>query len=148
MLDHATRCGFSFSQPGYCAHFIAAYAVRTEDTICALVSSHPHAIRALEKAIKMSCDPVFIKTQGDTLLKTCPVPYLKDCSLKVDDANNRLCITNTNFDVDHSEILNLIKEDTHWALGLPLGDGEEYLAAIYLQTQEEPMDKLHKEINA
>lgn len=76
------------------------------------------------------CNAFYITAHGDALLRLSPVPYLRGCPLKMANGHTQ-CITNTRFDVDHTAVLQLLDEDRHWAaLGSPLGNEEEFLAAL------------------
>jgi hypothetical protein len=109
-------------------------ALHPGDVVVALVTSHPHAVRALERAARQKCDTSFIEAHGNSLLRACTVPYLRGCALKSDPTapSEKLCITNTNFDVDHTKVLEWLELEDNWALGSPLGNGEEFVAAICL----------------
>jgi GNAT superfamily N-acetyltransferase len=78
----------------------------TQDFACGLVSSHPHAVRALETAIRRLCDPAMTMEHGVQLLELCGIPYLKVCKfLPVPEGG---CTLNTSYYGDHTEVNQLV----------------------------------------
>ena len=97
------------------------------DFACGLVTSHPHAVRALERATRRVCDTEAIMAHGDGLAAASGIPYLKDLKVSVG------CKINTSFFVDHTEVNILIEEKIRagqWDLGR-LQDGEEFFAFTF-----------------
>lgn len=101
----------------------------TEWSIFGLVSSHPMAIRALEKATGLKCQPNQIQEYANDLLANCDIPYIQGARLICDKKQS---LIDTNFFVDHTEVLDLIereKEKSEWLLG-DLLDGYEFFAFV------------------
>jgi GNAT superfamily N-acetyltransferase len=98
-----------------------------EHSVWGLVTSHPHAVRALETALRLCCDPVRIAHSAQELLDQSPVPYVRGRCLKCKQTQS---VINTNFDVDHSEIQRFLEEQPNWNLGA-LEDGWEFFAFVF-----------------
>jgi hypothetical protein len=114
-----------------------------------LVSSHPAAIRALESATNMRCS---IRNGNFQLipkvLKSVSVPYLSHQSDSFSsfltlshssEESSDTCWLDTQFFVDHSEVLHILKQECSnngndpnrsWALGSPLPEGSEFVAFV------------------
>lgn len=90
--------------------------------VCGLVSSHPYAIRSLEKATGYLCEPNIIELIIPNLLNNNPIPYIQNKIVTK-------TIINTEFFVDHTNILNIIEDDDKWILG-NLPEGYEFFAFI------------------
>lgn len=92
---------------------------------CGLASSHPYAVRALERATQRRCNPTMIMQHGRNMVAASGIPYLSGCGMSTSGA----CALNTSFFVDHTEVDRLAAAVPGWCLG-SLPDGEEYLAVI------------------
>ena len=92
-------------------------------SIWGLVTSHPAAVRALEKATRRKCDPARIARSADRLLATTPVGYAR---------GRRVVGTtiDTAFQVDHTEVNRALAETKDWQLG-DLLDGWEFFAFVF-----------------
>mmetsp|Transcript_14626 Transcript_14626/g.31873 ORF Transcript_14626/g.31873 Transcript_14626/m.31873 type:complete len:222 (+) Transcript_14626:115-780(+) len=93
---------------------------------CGLVSSHPHAVRALERATQLRCDPELSMRHASGLVEACEVPYVRGCAMSSSGA----CAINTSYFVDHTCVNQLVADTPDWRLGA-LGDGEEYFAFVF-----------------
>ncbi len=92
--------------------------------LCGLATSHPHAVRALERATGEKCTRDLAQTWGDYILKKNKIPYLREAKLVLDDDQ---CLIDTRFAVDHSDVNIALDLDTDWSLG-SLRDGMEFFA--------------------
>lgn len=90
-----------------------------------IVSSHPGAIKAVEKAMNNVYNTQAVELYGKSFIQHANIPYIKPESL---DVNNYKI--NTQFYVDHTEINQIIANDECWGLGY-LDDGEEYFVVVY-----------------
>lgn len=97
------------------------------DFACGLVTSHPHAVRALERATQRRCDPALIQQHAEGLVEASGIPYLRGCGLP---RPGESCAINTCFFVDHTEVNQLLGCMRGWRLGSLL-DGEEFFAATF-----------------
>lgn len=86
-----------------------------------LVSANPFAVRALEKATRRRCDPLRVLQDKDFLLRfgqkwTSYVSHLAETDLSAESSQ-----INTDFDLDHSEVPQMLKlvqtKETKWKLG-------------------------------
>lgn len=114
------------------ARTLLAAAYRTGDAAVGLISSHPHAVRALERATNRKATRKTAKALATTLMTASAVPYLQGHSPCFD---NGRCVVRNNFFVDHgyvNEELLRLQQGQQWRLG-PLEEGEEFLAIINLQ---------------
>jgi len=108
-----------------------------EQSVWGLVTSHPHAVRALERARHVRCDPKRIAINATELVEQTPVPYVNG---REHVCNDTQVVINTDFDVDHSDIQRILGEfGSQWRLG-ELKDGWEFLAFVFMD-QITPMDK-------
>lgn len=103
-----------------------AWNIQTEFA-CGLVTSHPHAVRALERATQKRCDPALIQPHAESLIGACGIPYLAGCRLPRPEES---CAVNTGFFVDHTEVNLLLANTRGWRLG-SLQDGEEFFAVTF-----------------
>jgi hypothetical protein len=99
---------------------------------CGLVSSHPYAIRSIESATGLQCNPDNIAKFAPNLIKTCGIPYIVD---KQFENKSDSCIINTEFFVDHSGVLKVLEEEKTnitkpWQLG-DLPEGYEFFAFVF-----------------
>jgi hypothetical protein len=94
-----------------------------------LVSTHPHAIFALERAMgDRKCNRVMTRAYAEQVVRDSQIQYLQDRPIIVDDVR---CLVDTSFDVDHEEPqAALIALPGDWQLG-PLSDGHEYLGMVF-----------------
>jgi GNAT superfamily N-acetyltransferase len=74
---------------------------------CGIVTSHPHAIKALEKATRRHCKPGMID-HARSLLKASRIPYLQDCMVSCQSDGSGMCVVDSNFFVDHTEVDQLV----------------------------------------
>ena len=106
--------------------------------VAGLASSHPYAVIALCNAC--NCIPIdltFIADHADGVIKACNVPYLSAAPLvgsifqsASEDKQAPISLVNTDFPVDHAEVLlALTRVREKWMLG-PLLDGHEYVAVV------------------
>ena len=96
-----------------------------------LLSSHPHAVRALEHAAAQRCDRACIAAAAAALQAAARVPYFH--AQDIDIAEGR-CVVRNGFFVDHSgvdAILAAFARAGHpFELG-PLSAGEEFIACVF-----------------
>ncbi len=93
---------------------------------CGIVSSHPHAIRALEKATRRHCKPGMIE-DARSLIAASHIPYLQGRNIHCKQPYN-MCQVDTGFFVDHTNVNQLIpSQPSRLGLG-PLEDGNEFVA--------------------
>ena len=74
-----------------------------------LVTSHPHAVRALERALRYKClnlDPHGV----ENILRMSEIPYLDPSKVEV-CCNERQNLVNTRFFVDHSEVEKALEKE-------------------------------------
>ena len=104
-----------------------AYDKKT-DVAAGLVTSHPYAVRAFEKATGHSVVPSTVqKSDVTSLLRASEVPYLQGKRTSVSSDH---CTIDTKFFADHSEVNEILnKKGPDWLLG-PLNEGEEFLAIV------------------
>lgn len=81
-------------------------------------------MKALQNAIRGSVDPVFITQEAASILQASGVPYVKDRS-----AHIKGCQVDTQFFVDHTELLRIISGLPDWRLG-ELLEGYEFIAFV------------------
>jgi len=101
------------------AKCLCRHALSLESFACGIVSSHPHAVRALESATMRSCDIGLAREYFRELVEQSGIPYVQGKRF-VEPA-----LIDTGFGVDHTELQNLY--GTSWSLGEILG-GHEYFA--------------------
>jgi hypothetical protein len=96
-----------------------------------LLSSHPHAVRALERAAALRCDRARIAAAAAALQAAAGVPY---CRAEQLDVSGPRCIARTSFFVNHAEVDAVLAgysaAGSPFELG-PLGEGEEFVAAVF-----------------
>ncbi|CAF1379520.1 unnamed protein product [Didymodactylos carnosus] len=98
---------------------------------CGLATSHPYAVRALEKACRIKCDPALILKYGNQILTTSPIPYTKTAVLHCSGNHSYI---DTHFFVDHCEISPVLEREValgRWKLGETLQDGYEFFAFVF-----------------
>ena len=101
----------------------------TSDFACGLASSHPHAVRALERATQRRCNPELTLQHAQSLVEASAIPYLQGCAI----ASTGACTINTSYFVDHADVNRLAAAAPDWRLGA-LAGGEEYLAVTFMRT--------------
>lgn len=104
-------------------------AAISPDVGCAgLVTTHPYAVMALERAMRKKVDPAVCKLVAPKVLKESDVDYLQSSSLVLE---GDFCLVNTDFHVDHAEPERALAalDPGSWALGSLL-DGHEFIAII------------------
>jgi hypothetical protein len=104
----------------------------TEAKAVGLCTSHPYAVKALEKATKCKVDPDMVIKHAKELIAKSNILYLEGATLK---CTNDACLIDTKFDVDHTEINAILKELTNrdeWKLG-KLPDEHEFFAVVFIQ---------------
>ena len=107
-------------------------AYHPHDLASGLVSSHPFAVRALERARDRRCSPSLISKHAAGLIAASGIPYVQGCPLQLGEERS---IIETKFFVDHTEVNNFLAEEEDWQMG-PLKDGEEFFAFVFKDTQE------------
>jgi GNAT superfamily N-acetyltransferase len=96
-----------------------------------LVTSHPHAVKALERAMRKKVDPAMCKILAAKVIEESRIEYLKYRDFVF---HGNSCLVNTAFAVDHAEpeaaLAALVDTNTaDWVLGSLL-DGHEFVAVI------------------
>lgn len=94
--------------------------------VCAMATSHPHAVKALENAAGSQCTPSVADLLAEKVLAACGVPYVQGKKLRVSEVPASSVI-DTGFFVDHTEVDALRASIPDWRLG-ELREGEEFLA--------------------
>lgn len=96
-----------------------------------LLSSHPHAVRALEHAAAQRCDRSRIATAAAALQAAARVPYFCAEDIRVGATT---CVVRNGFYADHASVDTILATYTGtgspFELG-PLGEGEEFIAAVF-----------------
>lgn len=94
-----------------------------------LVTSHPYAVRALERATQRMCNRATIMPVARELLSHCNIPYVLDKVLCFEEGR---CLIDTQFFVDHTDVNNILATtlDTQWELG-GLEEGKEFFAFTF-----------------
>jgi 2-polyprenyl-3-methyl-5-hydroxy-6-metoxy-1,4-benzoquinol methylase len=109
-----------------------------------LLSANPYAIRALEKATRRRCQPELISKHASALLAlgARQVHYLDTSRGFMINANGSR--VNTGFDLDHSELPEMLANATKvmkpWVLG-NLSDGWEWFAFTFHSQKPIPLDE-------
>ncbi|KAG5178017.1 hypothetical protein JKP88DRAFT_270620 [Tribonema minus] len=97
---------------------------------CGLVTSHPHAVRALEAATERACDRSLAISSAQALISHSGIPYVSQALVHFEGGK---CLIDTQFFVDHSEVEAVLSGITHWRLG-PLEEGKEFFAFTFAQS--------------
>jgi GNAT superfamily N-acetyltransferase len=123
----------TYRNRGIGAHLIST-ALDSRDVCVGLVTSHPYAVRALEKACRRAVSIEFAAFYGQYILDSSGVTYLGGRTAVVADG---CCKINTGFFVDHTEVNTILaglieKPISGWCLGT-IEDGEEFLAVVDLR---------------
>jgi hypothetical protein len=92
-----------------------------------LITSHPHAVKALEGATQRECDRALIEEHAPDLVRYSKLPYVQNKQLCCDDGK---CLIDTQFFVDHTEVERILSRSKGWQLG-PLEDGKEFMAFTF-----------------
>jgi len=98
-----------------------------ENLAWGLVTSHPHAVRALEAATSRLCIPQIISKYAPVLMKATKIPYIQNCETTITGTQS---VIHSEFFVDHSEVNELVKKDEKWSLAT-LADGDEFFAFTF-----------------
>jgi hypothetical protein len=98
-----------------------------------LLSSHPHAVRALEHAAARRCSREGVAAAAAALAVAAQVPYFRAGDVDVEGGR---CVARTGFFVDHAEVNAILASYAAAAGGRafelgPLGEGEEFIAAVF-----------------
>jgi len=104
--------------------------VDPDTNVCGMVTSHPYAIRSLEKGTGYKVIPFVISAIVPLIINNLKIPYINNSLYHCH--NNRGCLLNTKFYVDHTDILKIIEEQKeigNWLLE-DLPDGYEYIVLI------------------
>ena len=102
---------------------------------CGIASSHPHAVRALERAAGRPRCPETAREHGAGLLAASGVPYLRGCVPLPIPKDPLTHSVDTRFFVDHTEV-DAIVESGEDPMAFPrLAEGHEYLAIIKINTE-------------
>lgn len=106
----------------------AAVAMPHNMRACGMATSHPHAVRAMEKAVGARCSPAAIAEVAPAFLAASGVSYVQGKELRISPGSTPpRCTIDTGFFVDHDEVNRLRADMVDWQLG-PLAEGEEFLA--------------------
>ena len=93
---------------------------------CGIVTSHPHAIKALEKATRRRCKHGMMDCAHSLLQASC-IPYLHNRNVSCGQSGG-ICTVDTGFFVDHTDVDKLISIQSP-RLGLKqLEAGHEFVA--------------------
>ncbi|EFJ31759.1 hypothetical protein SELMODRAFT_440007 [Selaginella moellendorffii] len=87
-----------------------------------LITSHPFAVRSLERATGKRVSPEMVVVYGPAMMKASGVPYLQGLPMAG-------CLVDTQFFADHSEVLDLLAKMPDWSLGA-LEEGKEFVAVV------------------
>jgi len=96
-------------------------------TAWGIVTSHPFAVRALEKITGFKCSIELIAQQAESLIEEAGVPYIDASRLRISESK---CAIDTEYFVDHEEVNSLVSAEADWLLGT-LNDGEEFFAFVF-----------------
>lgn len=107
---------------------------------CGLVSSHPHAVRALERATGRLCNPALVMQHADHLITASCIPYMQNSTVS-QPAGSGGCTIDTGFLVDHTEVNKLISTQPNWELG-ELPEGHEFIAFTFCASTPPRRSKL------
>jgi len=100
----------------------------TRDVVAmGLLSSHPHAVRALAHACARPCVRAWIAEAASALALQAGVPYFRATDIRLD---GNLCIAQTGFYVDHEQVNAILGLQQPFELG-PLEDGQEFIAITF-----------------
>jgi hypothetical protein len=91
------------------AQNLLLHSLGTQAQFYGLVTSHPHAVRALERAVRSNClnlDSNDVKL----ILEKSEIPYLNPSEVEI-CCNETQSLVNTNFFVDHTEVKTALEEE-------------------------------------
>jgi hypothetical protein len=99
-----------------------------------MATSHPHAVRAMERAIGVVCSAAATTTPiADASLAACGIPNGQGQSMRIcESAPDEVCTMDTRFFVERREVDGLRAAMASRTLGA-LGEGDEYLALTFRQ---------------
>ncbi len=93
-----------------------------------LLSSHPHAVRALERACARPCVRAWTAGAASALAGQAGVPYFRTADIRLDGSR---CTAQTVFFVDHAQVNAILASlPKPFELGA-LEDGQEFLAIAF-----------------
>jgi len=100
---------------------------KLKSIVIGLVSPHPYAIRALEKATNRTCDPLMISNYAIALIADANIPCFKLEDLMLTSEQS---IIRTGLKMGLNDINSIINREVDWKLGR-IKEGEEFLAFIF-----------------
>lgn len=92
---------------------------------CGMATSHPHAVRAMEKVFGARCEPAVASTLAEPFVASCGIPYIIQGAPRRVSATPPSSVIDTRFFVDHAEVDALRASMPNWHLG-ELNEGEEF----------------------
>lgn len=106
-------------------------ALTATKNLCAvgIASSHPHAVRAVERAFNTTYRIPESDSFARLLIESSEVPHLQGCRVRISKSPPTSAI-DTQFFVDHTEVRKAADELIDWNVG-SIGDGEEYIAVFF-----------------
>jgi GNAT superfamily N-acetyltransferase len=114
---------------GWARRLLSACFTRDVAFVC-LVSSHPHAVNALQRATGRICTQQIAQTHASGIVAASGVPYLQGNPLLL---TGHRCVIQNGFFVDHAYVDEQLSSlGGTWQLG-PLGEGEEFIAIADLR---------------
>ncbi|CAF1196336.1 unnamed protein product [Adineta steineri] len=133
----------SYRRRGVAGTLLSMATNNVEDVVIAgLVSSHPYAVMSLCNACnRIPINLKFIADHAENVIRVCNIPYVshtqivgsifdKQPPLAVDIDQQPISLVNTDFFVDHKELLVILENiSKKWLLG-PLLDGHEFLIVL------------------
>lgn len=158
LIGHAFVCTFWYTPGEYFVSWITQLVVRSDSRnrgvakkICGmaldasygawgLVTSHPHAVRALERSTDRLCDHVLIGQSFKGFIEQSKILYMQNSHVHVDSGE---CTVDTQFHIDHMEVNRLIDIQNNWTLG-QLPDGHEFIAFTFAQSTTLRQESVNK----
>eukprot|EP00300_Choanocystis_sp_HF-7_P031701 c41278_g1_i1.p1 GENE.c41278_g1_i1~~c41278_g1_i1.p1 ORF type:complete len:287 (+),score=21.28 c41278_g1_i1:45-863(+) len=95
--------------------------------ICGMVTSHPYAVFALEKATGAFVVREDVIREAELICRSSGVRYLQQPVFSFDGGKTTIV---TNFFVDHDDVLRILQSEKGWKLGT-IADGEEFVAITF-----------------
>jgi hypothetical protein len=95
---------------------------------CGLMTSHPYAVKSLERAANCSVDVEKVIAHGNDILDLTGIPYVSSAHTFFREGR---CVANSSFFVCHKEVNDIRSRLPDWKLG-SLDDGEEFVAICFL----------------
>mmetsp|Transcript_7534 Transcript_7534/g.18680 ORF Transcript_7534/g.18680 Transcript_7534/m.18680 type:complete len:243 (-) Transcript_7534:306-1034(-) len=148
LVGHAFSTTFWYEPGGGCVSWITQLCVSAEHRsrgiasrlcrhswaidatfACGLVTSHPHAVRAVERATGRLCNPTISMQHADRMISASGIPYMQSRTV-ARPASPGGCTIDTGFFVDHTEVNRLISAQPNWHLG-DLPEGHEFFAFTF-----------------